>query len=153
LREAQHEILYTPFLSGLAEVLATAVRLDAGLAAADEALRRTEHNSAFWWMPEVLRIKGEVLLLSDNSHTTAAEDHFHRSLDLAHRQGALSWELRTAMSLARLRCEQGRLGEAQDLLSSVYGRFTEGFETLIYRLQGVFWPSSPTPQPIRRGQE
>jgi tetratricopeptide (TPR) repeat protein len=129
LREAQHEILYTPFLSGLAEVLATAVRLDAGLAAADEALRRTEHNSAFWWMPEALRIKGEVLLLSDNAHTTAAEDHFHRSLDLAHRQGALSWELRTAMSLARLRRDQGRLGEAQDLLSSVYGRFTEGFET------------------------
>jgi predicted ATPase len=58
-----------------------------------------------------------------------AEDHFRRSLDLARRQGALSWELRTAMSLARSQRHQGRIGEARDLLTSVYGRFTEGFGT------------------------
>ena len=129
LHEAQHEILYTPFLSGLAEVLATAVRFDAGLAAADEALRRAERNNAFWWMPEALRIKGEVLLLSDKADTTAAEDHFRRSLDLAHQQGALSWELRAAISLARLQRDQGWIGGARDLLAAVYNRFTEGFGT------------------------
>ena len=129
LREAQHEILYTSFLSGLAEVLATAVRLDAGLAAADEALRRTERNSAFWWMPEALRIKGEVLVLLNKADATAAQEHFSRSLDLAQRQGALSWELRSTMSLARLHRDQGRIGEGRDLLAAVYGRFTEGFRT------------------------
>jgi predicted ATPase len=79
------------------------------------------------WMPELLRVKGEVLL--SLAGTTAAADHFHRSLDLAHRQGALSWELRAAMSLGRLDHAQGRLREARHRLASVYERFTEGFET------------------------
>jgi len=92
-------------------------------------LRRAERNNAFWWMPEALRIKGEVLLLSDKADATAAEDHFRRSLDLAHQQGALSWELRAAISLARLQRHQGRIGGARDLLAAVYNRFTEGFGT------------------------
>jgi len=128
LRQAQSEGHYTVFLTGLAEVLAAASRLGESLSVADEALWRTEHSNAFWWMPEALRIKGEVLL-SCKGDTIAAEDHFRRSLELAHRQRALSWELRTAMSLARLRRDQGRIGEARNLLSSVYGRFTEGFGT------------------------
>ncbi|MGC2202597.1 MAG: tetratricopeptide repeat protein [Stellaceae bacterium] len=127
LREAQQEILYTPFLSGLAEVLAAAGRFEESLAAADEALQRAERNSAFWWVPEAARIKNEVLLLSDQANVAAAEPIFRRSLELAYRQGALFWELRTATSLARLRRDQGRIGEARDLLSLVYGRFTEGF--------------------------
>jgi predicted ATPase len=129
LRQAQYEILYTPFLSGLAEVLAAAGDLDDALAVADEALQRTERDNAFWWMPEALRIKGDVMLLSHKADPTVAEDHFRRSLDLARRQGALSWELRTAMSLARLQRDHGRIGEARDLLASVHGRFTEGFAT------------------------
>jgi predicted ATPase len=80
-------------------------------------------------MPEVLRIKGELLLMHDESNTTVAEDCLLRSLDWARRLGALSWELRTAMSLARLQRDHGRIGEARDLLSSMYGRFTEGFGT------------------------
>jgi predicted ATPase len=129
LRQAQYEVLFTPFLSGLAEVLAAAGDLDDSLAVADKALQRTDRNDAFWWMPEALRIKGDVTLLSHKADPTVAEDHFRRSLDLAHRQGALSWELRTAMSFARLQHDQGRIGETQDLLASVYGRFTEGFGT------------------------
>jgi tetratricopeptide (TPR) repeat protein len=128
LRRAQSEGHYTAFLSGLAEVLATAGRLDEGLAAADEAVARTEHSNAFWWMPEALRIKGEVLLLC-KGEANAAGDNFRRSLDLARRQGALSWELRTAMSLARLRRDRGESREARDLLAAVFGRFTEGFGT------------------------
>ena len=58
-----------------------------------------------------------------------AEDHFRQALDLAHRQGALSWELRAATSLARLRRDQGRSADALALLEPVYNRFTEGFET------------------------
>ena len=106
----------------------TAAQFDESLAAADEALERTERSNALWWTPEALRIKGETLLLCKGD-TSAAEDHFCRSLDLARRQGALSWELRTATSLARLRRDTGRIRGARELLSSVYGRFTEGFGT------------------------
>ena len=102
---------------------------DAGLAAIDEALNRTERNSGFWWMPEALRLKGEILLLSDQANVRSAEDYFRRSLDLAHHQGALSWELRAAASLARLLRDQGRAADALALLQPVYDRFTEGFET------------------------
>ena len=80
-------------------------------------------------MPEALRIKGEALLLSGTTNQAEAEKHFRRSLDLARRQGALSWELRTATSLALLLRASGRQREARELLGSVYGRFTEGFET------------------------
>ena len=60
---------------------------------------------------------------------TAAEDHFRRALDWARRQGTLSWELRAAMSLARLLGNQDRSAEGQAILRPVYERFTEGFET------------------------
>ena len=58
-----------------------------------------------------------------------AAAHFSQALDLAHRQGALSWELRAAASLARLRRDRGRSADALPLLERVYNRFTEGFET------------------------
>ena len=128
LHQTQSETFYTLFLTGLAEILMTSAQLDEALAAADEALRRTEQSNALWWMPEAIRIKGEVLL-SCKGNTHPAEDHFHRSLDLAHRQGALSWELRAATSLARLLRDQGRPADAMMLLQLVYDGFTEGFET------------------------
>jgi predicted ATPase len=80
-------------------------------------------------MPEALRIKGEVLLSSNRADTTFAEGHFRRSVEMAHRQGALSWELRTAISLAQLQRDHDCTGEARGLLISVYGGFTEGFDT------------------------
>jgi predicted ATPase len=80
-------------------------------------------------VPEVLRIKGELLLMQDKSNTVAAEDGFSRSLDWARRQGARSWELRTTTSLARLRRDQGDAREPRDLLATVYRRFTEGLAT------------------------
>ena len=60
---------------------------------------------------------------------TAAEDHFRQALDWACRQGALSWELRAAMSLARLLGNQGRSADGLAILQRVYERFTEGFNT------------------------
>ena len=59
-----------------------------------------------------------------------AEGHFRHAIDWARRQGALSWELRAATSLARLWRNQGRSKEARELLASVYHRFTEGFRTV-----------------------
>jgi hypothetical protein len=91
---------------------------------------RSERNEDRWCVAELLRIKGELLLLQGGSGAAAAaEDHYQQALDWARRQGALSWELRTATSLARLRRDQNRSAEAIALLAPIYDRFTEGFET------------------------
>lgn len=75
---------------------------------------------------DTYRVKGDLLLLSG---TGEAEECYRQSLDIARQQGAKSWELRTAMSLARLWRKQGKDAEAQELLSGIYGWFTEGFDT------------------------
>ena len=80
-------------------------------------------------MAELLRVKGELLLLQGAPGKAAPEDNFRQALDWARRQGALSWELRAATSLACLLRDQDRIGEARDLLASIYDRFTEGFGT------------------------
>jgi predicted ATPase len=129
LREARYDLLYTPFLGSLAAVLAAAGRFDEALSVINESLERACRNDGFWWTPEARRIKGEVLLASDDAQISRAADNFRRSLDLARRHGALFWELRAALSLARSYCDQGRRPDARDLLASVYGRFTEGFGT------------------------
>ena len=114
---------------GHAEILIAAGDADAATAAAEDAVERTEAHGALWWMPEALRIKGEALLVSGTKNHADAEKHFHRSLDLARGQGALSWELRAATSLARLLRDQGRSADAIARLQPIYGRFTEGFNT------------------------
>jgi predicted ATPase len=81
-------------------------------------------------MAEFLRIKGELFRLQNGpSAVEAAEDSFHQALDWARRQSVLSWELRAAMSLARLRLSQMRTAEARDLVAPTLARFEEGFET------------------------
>ncbi len=123
-------LLYTPFLAEIADALGRFGKTAEGLSAIDEALARSERNEERWCVAELLRIKGELLLREGAAQAaTAAEEHFLRSLDWARRQGALSWELRTSTSLARLRHDQGRIAEARSLLRSVYDRFSEGFET------------------------
>ena len=129
LRQGRSETLYTAFLTDLAEVLAKAGRPGESLVAAAEALQRTERHDAFWWMPEALRINGEILMQSNPSDLASIEDCFTRSLARAHQQGALSWELRTATSLARLWYQRGRRSDAEALLTPIYARFTEGFGT------------------------
>jgi predicted ATPase len=101
-----------------------------GLVMIEEANARSERTEECWQMAELLRIKGELLLMQGAPGAAAmAEDHFRQALDWARRQGALSWELRAATSLARLLRDQGRSVDALALLQPVYDRFTEGFET------------------------
>jgi predicted ATPase/DNA-binding winged helix-turn-helix (wHTH) protein len=96
----------------------------------DEVIARAETGRAGWCAAEILRAKGEIILKQGASDAAfAAETLFRRSLDMARRQDALSWELRAAKSLARLWREQRRIREAHDLLAAVYARFTEGFGT------------------------
>ena len=65
-----------------------------------------------------------------NPDAAKAEAYFMRALEVARQQQAKSWELRAAMSMARLWRDQGKREEARDLLAPVYGWFTEGFDTL-----------------------
>lgn len=129
LRESGFYLFHMVSLTQLAEVLANAGKIDEGLAIADEALRRVRETCFYRSVPEALRVKGEILLRARNGGDAEAEDLFRQSLDLAARQGALAWELRSATSLARLRRRQGRAREARAILAPVYDRFVEGFET------------------------
>jgi len=89
-----------------------------------------EPRDALWSLPEVLRVDAELLLWHGASDAAAAaEEKLRRSLDLARSQGALSWELRTALSIARLKIAQGRHYDAEQALASVYNKFAQGFVT------------------------
>jgi predicted ATPase len=113
----------------LAEALGRAGQIAGGLATIEEAIVRSERSEERWGTAEFLRVKGELFLLQGAPGAAAAEGHFRQALDLARRQGALSWELRAATSLARLWRDQARSKEAHELLAPVYDRFTEGFTT------------------------
>ena len=107
--------------------MAHAGRIVEGLALLQPEIERSEPN---WLTPELLRVKGELLLLqSSPAVDETSEALFRQALDEARQQGALSWELRAATSLARLLRDQGRHADAIACLRSVYDRFTEGFET------------------------
>jgi predicted ATPase/DNA-binding winged helix-turn-helix (wHTH) protein len=118
------------FALPMAEALGRAGQIADGLAMIEEAIVRSERGEERWATAELLRVKGELLLLQGApGAAAAAEDHFRQALDWARRQGALSWELRAATSLARLSRDQGRSADARALLQPVYDRFTEGFGT------------------------
>jgi class 3 adenylate cyclase/predicted ATPase len=93
----------------------------------DEALQIVERTGERWFAAELNRHKGRLLLRQGNSE--AAEELYLKALSIAEEQEAKLWELRAAMSLARLRRHQGRRAEARNLLAPVYGWFTEGFGT------------------------
>ena len=120
----------TGFLVVMAGALTETGEIALGMAMVDEAVMRSERDGELWCMPELLRIRGEFPLRTGTPGATeAAEAEFRRSLELAHRQEALSWELRSATSLARLLRNNNRIAEAGTLLASIYRRFSEGFET------------------------
>jgi predicted ATPase/DNA-binding winged helix-turn-helix (wHTH) protein len=112
------------------EALCQAGEIAEGLAMVDEAIARSEDTEEHRLTPELLRVKGGLVLRENKIGAAAtAEAHFRQALDLAREQGALSWELRAATSLARLLRDQGRSAEALTLLQPIYNRFTEGFAT------------------------
>ena len=113
----------------IADALSDAGLIVDGLVTVEEALARTMRSEEQWLIAELLRVKGDLLLLQSAPVAAAAEHHFRQALEWVCRQGALSWELRAATSLARLLGDQGRSGEAMALLQPVYDRFTEGFDT------------------------
>jgi predicted ATPase len=114
----------------LAEGLAAAGLLNDGLAVICSAIAETEAGSEMSHFPELLRVHADMLLAMPSTEEAVVEAIIMRALAEARQQGALAWELRTTLTLHRLRVKQGRGEESRALLSSVYARFTEGFETL-----------------------
>ena len=83
-----------------------------------------------WPEAEIYRVAGEIALKSpERADAAKAETYFERALAVARQQQAKSWELRAAMSMARLWRDQGKRQEARELFAPVYGWFTEGFDT------------------------
>ena len=121
---------FLTFLSEVAGALGRAGHVANALAAIEKALAATERLEERWIIGELLRTKGELLLLQGTAGVaSAAEDLFRQALDGARRHGALSWELRASTSLARLMGDRGDHADARALLQPVYNRFTEGFDT------------------------
>jgi predicted ATPase len=111
----------------LARAYEIAGQVEEGATLLDEALQTVERTGERWFAAELNRQKGELLLRQ--GHSEPADELFRGALSIAEEQEAKLWELRAAASLARLRRDQGRRTEARDLLASIYGWFTEGFDT------------------------
>ena len=122
---------HTLFVIALAFGLVHAGQMSDARATIDEALERCKRTGESWALAELHRARGKTLLGGTAPRANeAAEVDYMRSLDIAREQKVLSWELRSAVSLAKLWQGQHRAREAHDLLTSVYARFTEGFGTL-----------------------
>jgi predicted ATPase len=122
------------YLTLLAEASGLLGQPEGGLTALEEAMTLIEKTSERYYEAELHRQRGELLLLhaeggGQNAELTA-EESFQQALDVSRQQQARSFELRAAMSLARLWQRQGKRQEAYNLLAPIYGWFTEGFDTM-----------------------
>ncbi len=126
LHADRYELYASAFIAELSQGLAALGRLPEALKVLCETIARVEPEGAAFDMPELLRLRGELEARSGNLE--AAEASFAASVALSELQGALSWRLRTEMSLARLRRQQGRPGSLA-AVAKTYARFSEGFET------------------------
>jgi predicted ATPase len=95
-----------------------------------EAMTAVDAAKERWWEADIYRMAGEIALMSSEPDAARTEAYFERALAVARQQQAKSWELRAAMSMARLWRDQGKRDEVRELLAPVYGWFTEGFDTL-----------------------
>ena len=119
-----------PFFEGLlAEIEAEADGAEGALTRISEALMLSTETGEHWTDAFLYRIRGEILLKRDPRNSAPTEEAFLTAITIAREQQARSFELRAAMSLARLWRDQGKPHQAGELLAPVYGWFTEGFDT------------------------
>jgi len=121
------ELWTTHFLALQAKAYEIAGKIEKGLTLLDDALQDLQRTGMRWLAAELYRLKGQLLLRL--GHSQAAEEQYRKALSIAQEQEAKLWELRAAVSLARLRRDLGRRAEGADVLAPVYGWFTEGFDT------------------------
>ncbi len=134
MRAAGAQLVQTLWLTAIAEGCVRAGRTEDGLAAVAEALGAVEKTGERRSEAELYRLKGVLTLGHVGTGPSAkveeeAEKCFPQAIEIARRQEAKSWELRAAMSLARLLAKKGRRDEARTMLAEIYGWFTEGFDT------------------------
>jgi class 3 adenylate cyclase/predicted ATPase len=129
-RRSTGATLNVPFsLLYLASAYADLRQIDDAWRCIAEATTAVETTKEKWPEAELHRIAGEIVLKSPEPDVPKAERHFERALEVARERHAKSWELRAAMSMARLWRDQGKVQQARELLAPVYGWFTEGFDT------------------------
>jgi len=117
-------------LSNLARAHAELDQINEAQRCIDETIAMIEANKEKWFEAEALRTAGDITLMSPKRDTTKAEAYFEQALSVARSQKAKSFELRAAMSMARLWRAQRKRKKARDLLTPVYKWFNEGFDTL-----------------------
>ena len=137
------EVLLPHFLALLVDAFAKTGQVDEGLRILEEALGIVQRNGEKYYQAELYRLKGELLLAQPmgrdreseirNPRFDEAAACFSQSVQIAQQQKAKSWELRAAMSMARLYRKQKKQNEARQLLTEIYNRFTEGFDTVDLR--------------------
>ena len=120
-------LFYPFFLVELAAALSAVGRVNDGLTEIDAALGFAVETGHRWYVPEILRVKGELLALRGSDDPAVIADLFRRSMRQAREQQALYWEFSSALSLAELLHGQHRETEARGVLAPVYDRFAEGF--------------------------
>ena len=118
------------YLSYLAKAYAELGQFDEAWRYSNEATTAIETTKETWWEADIRRRAGEIALMSPQPDAAKALAYFEQALAVARAQQAKSWELRAAMSIARLYRDQGERQQARDLLAPVYGWFSEGFDTL-----------------------
>jgi predicted ATPase len=129
IHAARLETLSTEFHMALAQGLAAIGRVTDAMSFNDETIQQVERSGEMFYMPELLRVKANLLLSLPQPKTDDAERCLMQSLELARRQGARGWELRAAIGLASLLTDQRQRKRARSLLQDVFGQFDEGFET------------------------
>jgi predicted ATPase len=130
LRSTGGTLMRPWFLSNLAKAYAELGQFDDAWRCIGEAITAVETTRERFFEADIHRLAGEIALKSPEPDSAKAEACFERALAVARAQQAKSWELRAAISMARLWRDQGRRDEARVLLAPVYGWFTEGFDTL-----------------------
>jgi len=121
--------LFRPYhLCLLAELYGKAGQVNAGLAELAEAHSLIEKSEERYWLAELHRVQGELLLKQDTT-VIEVETCFRQAIEIAQQQQSKSLELRATISLARLWRQYGKIAEAQQMLGEIYGWFTEGFDT------------------------
>jgi predicted ATPase/DNA-binding winged helix-turn-helix (wHTH) protein len=129
LHNAGYELLTTTFNLALVQGLLALGRFEQARRLIDEAIALVERCGDHLYMPELLRVKGKVLLSQPQPNRDEAQVEFMQSLELSRRESARAWELRTAIDLAELLAGQQRLNDAKQLLQSVIEGFAEGSDT------------------------
>ncbi|MCK1425413.1 winged helix-turn-helix domain-containing protein [Bradyrhizobium sp. 180] len=129
LHDAGYELLTTTFNIAMVQGFLAIGQIEQSARLVDEAIRLVEQGGDHLYMPELLRMKGRILLSLPEPNAEQAEAHFMQSLDLSRHRGAKAWELRAAIDLAELLAERGRREHAKRLLQSALDGFATGSET------------------------